>query len=107
VDSRPFIDFMLDVMANSLHKYIDVATRTVDDGLEPVPVNVGANVGVSDQILAALAHEPRLSAKQVAGLLSKNTRTIERQLKALREQGRIQRVGSDKTGHWQIIERSA
>jgi hypothetical protein len=31
-------------------------------------------------------------------LLNKNTRTIERHLKALREQGRIQRVGSDKTG---------
>jgi Fic family protein len=111
VDCRPFIDFMLDAIANSLHKYIDVATRTVDKGMEPVPVNVsvnvGVNVGVSDQILAALAHEPRLSAKQVAGLLNKNTRTIERHLKALREQGRIQRVGSDKTGHWQIIDRQA
>ena len=103
VDCRSFIDFMLDAIANSLHKYIDVATQTVVD----VPANVGVNVGVPDQILALLAQEPRLSAKEVASLLDKTTRTIERHLKALREQGRIQRVGSDKAGHWEIIDRPA
>jgi Fic family protein len=103
VDCRPFIDFLLDAIANSLYKYIDVATQTVVD----VPANVGVNVGVPDQILALLAQEPRLSAKEVASLLDKTTRTIERHLKALREQGRIQRVGSDKAGHWEIIDRPA
>jgi ATP-dependent DNA helicase RecG len=88
---------MLEVLANSLYKYIDVAAQTVRD--------VGVNVGVTDQILALLAQEPRLSAKDVASLLNKTTRTIERHIKSLREQGRIQRVGSDKAGHWQIIER--
>jgi len=101
VDCRPFIDFMLDAIANSLYKYIDVAVQTVAD----VGVNVGVNVGVTDQILALLAQEPKLSAKEIGSLLSKTTRTIERHLKALREQGRIQRVGSDKAGHWNIIER--
>ena len=99
VDCRPFIDFMLDALANSLYKYIDVATQTVVD----VGVNVGVNVGVTDQILALLAKEPRLSAREVADLLNKTPRTIERHLKILREQGRIQRVGSDKAGHWEII----
>jgi Fic family protein len=103
VDCRPFINFMLDALANSLYKYIDVATQTTVD----VGVNVGVNVGVTDQILALLVQEPRLSAKEVASLLNKTTRTIERHLKLLREQGRIQRVGSDKAGHWEIIERSA
>jgi Fic family protein len=102
VDCRPFIDFMLDAIANSLYKYIDVATQTVVD----VGVNVGVNVGVTDQMLALLANEPKLSAKDIAGLLNKTPRTIERHLKTLREQGQIQRVGSDKAGHWEIIERS-
>jgi Fic family protein len=101
VDCRPFINFMLDALANSLYKYIDVATQTTVD----VGVNVGANVGVTDQVLALLVQEPRLSAKEIASLLNKTTRTIERHLKQLREQGRIQRVGSDKAGHWEIIER--
>jgi Fic family protein len=101
VDCRPFIDFMLDAIANSLYKYIDVAAQTVVDAL----VNVGANVGVTDQILALLAQEPRLSAKEVASLLNKTPRTIKRHLKILREQGRIQRVGSDKAGHWEVVQR--
>jgi predicted HTH transcriptional regulator len=46
-----------------------------------------------------------LSAKELATLLNKTTRTIERHLKALRELGQIKRVGSDKAGHWEIIER--
>ena len=46
VDCRPFIAFMLDAIANSLYKYIDVATETV--------VDVGVNVGVSDRILELL-----------------------------------------------------
>jgi ATP-dependent DNA helicase RecG len=72
-----------------------------------VGLNVGVNVGVTDQILVLLAQEPRLSAKEMASLLNKTPRTIERHLKLLREQGRIQRVGSDKAGHWKIIERPA
>jgi hypothetical protein len=54
VDCRPFIDFMLDAIANSLYKYIDVAVRTV--------VHVGVNIGVSAQILALLTKQPQLSA---------------------------------------------
>jgi Fic family protein len=107
VDCRPFVDFMLDAIANSLYKYIDVATHTVVDGPAIVGVNVGVNVGVSDQILALLTQQPGRTAKELAGLLDKTPRTIERYLRALREQGRIQRVGSDKAGHWEIIERPA
>jgi ATP-dependent DNA helicase RecG len=70
-------------------------------------MDVPANVGVKDQILALLAQEPRLSAKEVASLLNNTTRTVERHLKVLREQGRIQRVGSDKSGHWEINQRAA
>ncbi len=99
VDCRPFINFMLVALENSLYKYIDVAMQTAAD--------VGVNVGVTDQILELLAQEPRLSAKEMASLMSKTTRTVERHLKALREQGRIQRVGSDKSGHWKIIERAS
>ncbi len=100
VDCCPFISFMLDAIGNSLYKFLDVETERVTD----VGVNVGVNVGVPHQILALLANEPRLSAKEMARFLQKTTRTIERHLKAMREQGRIQRIGSDKAGHWEIIK---
>jgi len=100
VNCRPFIGFMLDAIGNSLYKYIDVATETVAD----VGVNVGVNVGVKDEILALLKREPALPARELATLLNKTTRTIERHIKELREQGRLRRVGSDKAGHWEVIE---
>jgi len=31
-------------------------------------------------------------------------KTVKRHLNSLREQGRLRRVGSDKTGHWEVIE---
>lgn len=105
VDCRPFISFMLDAIANSLYKYIDVATQSVETTPEDVGANVGANVGVSDRILELLARQPQLSARELATLLNKTTRTVERHLKTLREQGRLIRVGSDKAGHWEVIER--
>ncbi|MCX7025276.1 MAG: Fic family protein [Spirochaetes bacterium] len=101
LDCRPFIRFMLDAIGNSLYKYIDIATETAAD----VPVNVGVNVGVNEKILDFLKREPGLSANELATLLNKTTRTLERHLKALREQGRLKRVGSDKAGHWEIMER--
>lgn len=105
VDCRPFISFMLDAIGNSLYKYIDVVTETTANAPANVGVNVGVNVGANDNILELLRQEPRLSAKELATLLNKTTRTIERHFKMLREQGKIKRVGSDKAGHWEVIER--
>lgn len=90
-------DKALVAIENSLYKYIDVATETALD--------VGVNVGVSGRILDLLAQQPQLSARDLASLLKKTQRTVERHLKALREQGRIRRVGSDKAGHWEVIAR--
>ena len=104
VDCRPFIDFMLDAIANSLYKYIDVATQTVVD----VPANVPANVPVnelSDKILTMVRANPKVTAQKMALALGVADKTIKRHLKTLGEQGRIQRVGSDKSGHWEIIDR--
>lgn len=107
VDCRPFIDFMLDALANSLYKYIDVATQTVPDVGASVPVNVLVNVPVnqlSDKILTIVRANPKVTAQKLALALGVTDKTIKRHLKALREQGRIQRVGSDKAGHWHFIE---
>ncbi len=106
VDCRPFIDFMLDALANSLYKYIDVAAQTMVDVPVNVPVNVSANERL-DKILAMVRANPKATAQKMALALGVTDKTIKRHLKALREQGRIQRVGSDKSGHWEIIERPA
>lgn len=45
---------------------------------------------------------PELSAKELAASLGKTSRTIERHIKELREQGIFVRVGADRGGHWEM-----
>ena len=106
VDCRPFISFMLDAIGNSLYKYIDVATVSVVDVPVNVPVNVPANE-ISNKILMLVRANPNATAQKMALTLGVSDKTIKRHLKSLREQGRIMRVGSDKTGHWEIIEKAS
>ena len=108
VDCRPFISFMLDAISNSLYKYIDIATETRADVPASVPANVLVNVPVntvSDKILILLRANPKATAQKLAQAVGVSDKTIKRHLKTLREQGRLQRVGSDKAGHWVVIER--
>lgn len=105
-DCRPFISFMLDVIGNSLYKYIDVASETVADVGVNVPVSVPVNVPVnevSDKILIMLRADPKATAQKMAIALGVTDKTIKRHLKMLREQGRLKRIGSDKAGHWEVV----
>lgn len=102
VDCRPFIDFMLEVIATSLYKYIDVASETAGDVPVSVPVNVPVNE-LSDKILILLRANPKATVQKLALALGVSDKTIKRHLKSLREEGRLKRVGSDKAGHWEVI----
>jgi Fic family protein len=87
---------------------VDVATRTVEETSVNVPVNVSVNVPVNEltaKILTLVRAQPKVTAQKMALTLGVTDKTIKRHLKLLREQGRVQRVGSDKAGHWEIIER--
>ena len=45
-----------------------------------------------------------LTVKEIADKLNKNESTIVRNIGKLKEQGIIERNGSDKTGCWKVIE---
>jgi ATP-dependent DNA helicase RecG len=55
-------------------------------------------------VLSALAENPSITQKELAPLVGVTERTISRQIKKLREMGAIQRAGSDRQGHWIIVE---
>jgi Fic family protein len=108
IDCRPFISFMLDATGNSLYRYIDIATETSADAGVSATVNDTVNDTVyelSRRILAMLRDNPRATASVMTSALQASESTIKRHLKRLREQGLLRRVGSDKTGHWEVIEK--
>jgi predicted HTH transcriptional regulator len=51
-----------------------------------------------------LLSNPNLTAEELAARLSVTSKTIKRDFAALKNDGRIRRVGSDKTGHWEVIQ---
>ena len=79
--------------------------------------NVGTNVGVNvvengnnvvendtvEQVFNEIKNNTNISANDIANILNKNSRTIQRAIATLKEAKRIRRVGPDKGGHWEII----
>jgi ATP-dependent DNA helicase RecG len=54
-------------------------------------------------ILFELERNPKSKLAELANATSLSERTITRELKKLKDSGKIRRVGSNKTGYWEII----
>ena len=62
--------------------------------------------GVNILNTAWLIHKnPSIKAQEIAEKLSVTKRTTENYLSKLKEAKYIERIGSDKTGHWQVIKK--
>lgn len=80
---------------------IDLAAETGEKSPN-VPENVPEN-SLSGKILAMLRADPKASAQKLAPALRVSDKTVKRHLKALREAGRLRRVGPDKGGRWEVV----
>lgn len=67
-------------------------------------LGVGLDVGLGRRILELIANNPSSSMSELAGTLSVTQRTIERNIRTLREQGMLERVGGKRYGHWEVRE---
>lgn len=67
--------------------------------------NVGDNVGDNRlvKIIKNIEKNNKISATELAKILSVSKRTIERDIDKLRKQGKLKRIGSDKGGKWEVI----
>ena len=68
----------------------------VDDGDD-----VGAE-GNIEKILSVMAEEPQITQRDLANRTGLSTRTVSREIKGLRDAGIIRRIGSDRSGYWDI-----
>ena len=69
------------------------------DWLEPQGDRVVSGADRKRSIQPTMKTDPFDTADEVAELLGVSRRTVLREIARLREEGRITRVGSDKTGH--------
>ena len=57
-------------------------------------------------ILMCVIQNPAYSLDKIAEKTGYSRRTIVRQMKLLQETGAIKRVGSPKTGYWEVIQQA-
>ena len=102
-DSTPFIHFMLSVIAQTLTQNAP-ANAPVNTPVN-APVNAFVKVAglkTPEAIVQLLKANPKLTRQQLATTLGKDIRTIGRAIAQLQQASRLKRIGSDKTGHWEV-----
>ena len=87
-ESTPFIEFMLEVILKSIQS-------SVKD-------SVKSSVKTEDKIVNYLRQYPQITIPQLAEMLGLSTRAIEKQLAKLKEEGKVDRVGSARKGEWRV-----
>ncbi len=95
--STAFIGFMLSTISKTL----------AQNAKKNAPINAPINVPINpdktpDAVLMLIKDNPQITRKQIADILQKDVRTIGRSIALLQKIGKLKRIGSNKTGHWQI-----
>ena len=61
------------------------------------------NGTVNDTVFHLIKQNNKITATEISERLKVSLSTAKRKIKELKESGKIERIGSDKTGHWKII----
>ena len=89
-------------------KFSTPAERVVlgpGETVKTIPERLGKQVTAEEAaVLAVLMEDPGYSYEAIAKKLSVGRTTISTRIKALKNKGLIERVGSDKDGYWRILD---
>ena len=79
-------------------------TEEIDNTSVQNVKNFGAKEKTSVQIIDLMKKNPVIKLQEVANQLNLSKRAVEMQVKKLREQGKLKRIGATKNGSWQVEE---
>ena len=99
-ESTPFIEFMLKIILKALKQALKEDKN--------VPLNVPKNVPLNrlDEIVRLIVKEKDITSAQIAQMLNVSDKTVKRDIAKLKELGRLKRVGSLKSGYWEVISQN-
>jgi Fic family protein len=106
-DLEPFVTYQLEAIHDALRSEIgsEMSSEKSSEMAAKLGGVIGAERGlaIDQRILGDLASEPTLSARRLAERLQLSQRAVEKHLAALQRAGRLQRQGSPRAGHWQVL----
>jgi fido (protein-threonine AMPylation protein) len=96
------IRFLLNLMLNGnyslknreMHILADTVNDTVNGQIDTV----------NDTVFSLIVQDNKITANEISERLKMSLSTVRRKIKQLKNNGKIERIGSDKTGSWRIIE---
>jgi predicted HTH transcriptional regulator len=80
------------------NREMHILADTVNDTVKPQIDTV------NDTVFSFIEQDNKITAKKIGERLKMSLSTVRRKIKELRDNGKIERIGSDKTGYWKIIE---
>ncbi len=89
-------------------KMLEQISETLEKNTQKnAPINAPINASINptktpDAVLMLIKDNPKITRKQIADTLQKDLRTIGRSIASLQQMGKLKRIGSNKSGHWQI-----
>ncbi|MGB4661021.1 MAG: Fic family protein [Mobilitalea sp.] len=92
-ESTIFVHFMLCVIRDTLKELV---TDNLENSMEET------NETNEERVVFLLLENGKLSAKRLAAEIGISERQVERIVKGLRASGKIQRIGGNKGGYWQV-----
>ena len=95
-ESTPFIEFMLEIILKTL----------IELKKENVPKDVPKDVPLKrlEKILALMRKNRDITAVELSNKMNVTDKTIKRDIAKLKNENRIKRVGSLKSGHWEVVD---
>ncbi len=81
-----------------------IGAGTVNGTVNGTVKDLSSPFALADRIVGAIKANNRITYDALAVATGASRRTISREIKMLSQQGVLRRIGSDKTGHWEVLK---
>jgi Fic family protein len=108
-DLSIFRNFMTATMVKNLAYDIETYRKSIEDipeSGEKLTESRKKKVKSREKIIALLSQDNSLSAAALAGRIGITPKAVEKHIAKMKAEGILKRVGPDKGGHWQILEKN-
>ena len=108
-DLNIFREFMTTTMIKNLAHDIEVYRKSIDETStsgEKSTKSREKKMKSREKILALLSQDNTLSAAALAEQIGITPKAVEKQIAKMKADGVLRRIGPDKGGYWQVIEKS-
>jgi Fic family protein len=93
-ESTPFIEFMLEIIVKALKNYI-VESKKSDQK---------SNQKSDQKIVDLIARDSSITIYEICEKLGMSESGVKKVIKKLKDEKRLQRVGSLRAGHWEVLK---